>query len=635
MPELKPMIMKKLNWYFKLVTFTVIICFMNMNAIAQKERSEIPDKYKWDLTPLFESDEAWESSKIKLINELPEIEKFRGTLTRSSSDLLNGLEYFYNIDKVFSRLYSYCSLKSSLDTRDMKYSSMLKEMSQIGSDISNKQAFIKPEILKSDWSEIEKFIKEEPKLEIYQVILKDYFREKAHILSEPEERIMALASSITGLPYSSFNTFSNAEMPSPEVTLSTGEKVILDHSNFVRYREISNRADRELVFMTYWDNYKKFEATYGEMLYGNLLTDVFRSKARNYNSFLESSLFRGNIPVDVYYALVENVNKNIPTFHRYLELKKRMMGVDTLKYSDLYAPVVKDIELKYPYEKASKLVIDAMAPLGTEYTSVLQKAFNERWIDVYPSTAKMSGAYSSGSVYDVHPYILLNYNDYYNDVSTLAHELGHTMHSWFTNKTQAYPNIDYSTFVAEVASTFNECLLFDKMMREIKADDTRLSLLMQRLDNFKGTLFRQTQFAEYELSIHEAVEQGKPLTGETFSSMYKELVNKYYGHDKGICYIDDNIEMEWAFIPHFYYKYYVYQYSTSFTASITLADRVIRKEKGAKEDYIKLLSSGSSDYPIELLRKAGVDMTTSTPFDRTIAEMNAIMDEIEKILDKK
>jgi oligoendopeptidase F len=614
------------------LTFSFVL---GTNIIAQKERNEIENKYKWDLTPVFKTDEAWKTAKDKLIAELPKIETFKGKIMKSATNLLEFLEYSYNLNKETSKLYVYSLSLADLDVRDMKYSSMQKELQQIFTDFSAKSAYVEPEILNSEWNTVEKYMNEQPKLLIYKKYLSDLFRKKEHSLSEPEERIMGLSGLITGAPYSTYSTFSDGEMPYPEVTLSTGEKVTLNSSGYSRCRALPNRSDRELVFKAFWDNYKKYEATFGEMLYGNVKSDMFTSKARKYNSSLEAALYPNNIPIDVYKSLIKNVNKNLSAFHRYLAIKKRMLGVDTLKYLDLYAPVVKNVDLSYTYDKAKEVVLKALAPLGTEYTSTIQKAFDSRWIDVYPSKGKRSGAYSNGSIYDVHPYILLNFNGLYNDVSTLAHELGHTMQSYYSNKTQPYPTADYPTFVAEVASTFNEVLLFTEMMKEIKDDDVRLSLLMEWLDNFKGTLFRQTQFAEFELLIHETAEKGQPLTGDVLSKMYKDLVRKYYGHDKGVCYIDDNISMEWAFIPHFYYGFYVYQYSTSFTASISLAERVLNKEKGAFEKYIQFLSAGGSDYPIELLKKAGVDMTSSEPFDKTIASMNAVMDEIEKILDKK
>jgi oligoendopeptidase F len=311
-----------------------------------------------------------------------------------------------------------------------------------------------------------------------------------------------------------------------------------------------------------------------------------------------------------------------------------MLGVETLKYSDVYAPVVKDVELKYTFDQAKELVLDAVKPLGENYNRVVKEAFENRWMDVYPTPGKRMGAYSNGSAYDVHPYILLNFNGQYDDVSTLAHELGHTMHSYYSNKNQPYPTADYSIFVAEVASTFNEALLIHKMLKEIKDKDIRLSLLMNYLDGIKGTVFRQTQFAEYELRIHEKAEQGEPLTGDVLSQLYGDILKKYYGHDKGVCHIEDLYTVEWAYIPHFYYNFYVYQYATSFTASTALSEKVLSGEKGAFEKYIEFISAGGSDYPISILKKAGVDMTSPEPFNKTIAVMNRTMDEIEAILDK-
>ncbi|MBN1115684.1 MAG: oligoendopeptidase F [Bacteroidales bacterium] len=628
--------MKRKNLLVAFVSIFTLLMFFSTNEIkAQKERSDIPEKYKWDLTDLFPSDEAWEKAKEELKPELNKIESFKGKLTSSAADLLACLEFSSGISKQATLLYIYASMNSDLDTRVMKYSGMEKELQQLFSDFSAKAAFVNPEILSVEWSVIEGFIKEEPKLEVYRQSLKDLFRGKEHTLGEKEERIMALTGLISGAPASIYSTFSDAEMPNPKVTLSTGEEVTLSSAGYSKHRAAPNREDRILVFETFWENYKKYEASFGEMLYGNVKTDVFSAKARNYESSLEAALFQNNIPVDVYYSLVENVNKNLPAFHRYLEIKKRMLGVDTLKYLDLYAPVVKDVDLNYTYDEGKALILKAFKPLGEEYISTVQKGFDERWIDVYPTTGKRSGAYSNGAAYDKHPYILLNYNDKYDDVSTLAHELGHTMHSYFSNKTQPYPTSDYPIFVAEVASTFNEVLLFNETMKTVKDDDVRLSLLMNWLDGFKGTLFRQTQFAEFELRIHEAAEKGEPLTGEFLSKTYKGIVDSYYGHKENICFVDDYIEMEWAYIPHFYYNFYVYQYSTSFTASMSLAKSVMDGKEGALESYMKFISSGGSDYPIELLKKAGVDMTTSDPFDNCIKSMNAVMDEIEKILDKK
>ena len=627
--------MKRFTLVLKVVSMVVLSIFVTMKSYSQKTRNEIPDKFKWNLTDIYKTDADWRAAKDAVTLKLNEVGKFKGTLTQSSANLLKCMEYNTDVMKEASKLFTYASLSADLDTRDMKFAGMKQELEQLFSDFGAKAAFIEPEILTADWNVIDGFIKSEPKLAPYRMGLDNMFRTKKHTLSEPEERIMALSGQVGIVPSVIFNTFSNAEMPSPEVTLSDGKKVTITNSEYSRFRASPNRADRKIVFEAFWNNYNKFKASFGEMLYGNVKSDMFQAKARHYDSSLESALYPNNVPVEVYHALVDNVNKNLPAFHRYLKIKKRMMGVDTLKYLDLYAPVVKNVDLKYTYEDASKIILEAVKPMGAAYVATVKKAIDERWIDVYPTKGKQTGAYSNGSVYDGHPFIKLNYNNMYEDVSTMAHELGHSMQSYLSNKNQPYPTADYQIFVAEVASTLNEVLLFNYMVKKETNDDVKLSLLMNWLDSFKGTLFRQTQFADFELKIHEAAEKGLPLTGDTFSKMYLDMVKAYYGDKEGICKIDPYIEMEWAFIPHFYYNFYVYQYSTSFTASISLAEKVMSGDQNAVDKYIAFLSAGGSDYPIELLKKAGVDMTTSDPFDKTIGSMNKVMDEIEVILEKK
>ena len=617
----------------KLIAFVFI--FISLLSFGQKERSEIEDKYKWNLADIYPSYESWEQAKEAFVVKLDKIHDFKGTLTQSADRLLEALEYSASVNKELARLNIYAFLNSASDTRDMKNSGMVKELQQIRANYSANASFFRPEILASDWKLIEGFIKSEPKLKPYEKRLKDIFRLKEHTLSEPEEKIIELARMITGNAYSIYYTFTNAEMPYPEIKLSNGEIVGLSRTGYSKYRAIANRSDRELVFETFWENYQKYQASLGEMLYGHVKSDLYKTKVRNYESSLESSLYPKSISVDVYHTHIENVNKNLPAFHRYLKIKKRMMGLDTLEYLDLYAPAVKDVDLKFTYDESQDIILKSLEPLGEDYTEVVKKAFNERWIDVYPTKGKRSGAFSEGDFYDGHPYILLNFNGLYEDVSTATHELGHTMQSYLSNKNQPYPTSRYEIFVAEVASTFNEVLLFNYFKNTIKDEDVKLSLLMTWLDGFKGNLFRQTQFAEFELRIHEAAQAGIPLTGEKLSEIYTEIVNKYYGHDEGICIVNDYINMEWAYIPHFYYNFYVYQYSTSFLASNALAARVLSKEDGALESYLKFLSSGGSDYPIELLKKAGVDLTSSEAFTMTIEVMNDIMDEIEEILDKK
>jgi len=624
---------KALNVIILLIT---VVAFSPAQVIAQtRQRAEISDKYKWNLEDLYSSDEAWNTAKQKLVAQFDQVSGYKGKLANSASELLACLKFNSNVSKEFGRLYSYANMKSDEDVGNSNYLAMKQEIQQLSTDYGSKAAFIRPEIAEMDKEKIDNFIKQKRGLKIYKMPLYDIQRMKAHTLSDKEEKILAEASLLAGGPASIFSVFSNAELPYPEISLSDDTKARLTKAGYARHRASPIRKDREAVFQAFWDTFTKFKGTFGTQLYANVKKDMFYARTRGYDSSLHSSLDDNNIPTEVYLALIENVTNNLDSFHRYLNLKKRMLGVETLKYSDIYAPVVKGLDLKYTFDEAKKIVLDSVKPLGSSYGRVVEKAFKDRWIDVYPTPGKRAGGYCNGSAYDVHPYILLNYNGQYDDVSTLAHELGHAMHSYYSNKNQPYPTADYSIFVAEVASTFNEALLIHKMLEEIKDDDTRLSLLMNYLDGIKGTVFRQTQFAEFELRIHEKAERGEPLTGDVLTELYGEILKKYYGHDEEVCHIDDLYAIEWAYIPHFYYNFYVYQYSTSFTASTALAEKVLGKEKGAVRKYIEFISSGGSDYPIELLKNAGVDMTGAEPFNKTMEAMNRTMDEIEAILEKK
>ena len=610
--------------------------FMTANAaFAQaKERAEIAVEDTWRLEDIYPSDEAWNQAKTSLVAKFDDILQFKGKVAATADNLYACLSTDSGISMEFGKLARYASMRSDQDTRVSKYNSMLQEIRQLGTDYNSKASFIEPELVKLDKATIDQYISQEAGIKDYKFYLYDLQRIKEHKLSEKEEKILAEAGLLTGNPASIYRIFTNAELPYPEIVLSDGEKALLNQAGYSRYRAATNRQDREKVFQEFWTAYNGFRQTIGEQLYSNVKSDMFAARTRGYESCLQSALDADNITVEVYHSLVKNVNDNLDSFHRYLSLRKRMLGVDTLRYSDMYAPVVKGVDLKYTIEEAKALVIDTIKPLGKEYSAAVKQGFENRWIDVYPNIGKRSGAYMSG-VYGVHPYMLLNFNEKYDDMSTLAHELGHAMHSYFSNKVQPYPTAGYSIFVAEVASTLNEALLIDKTLKEIKDDDVRLSLLMSYLDGLKGTVFRQTQFAEFELRIHEKAEKGEPLTGDNLTELYGEILKKYYGHDKGICQIDDLVQVEWAYIPHFYYNFYVYQYATSFTASTALAERIINKEKGAVDNVLAFLSAGGSDYPIEILKKAGVDMTTADPFTKTMQAMNRTMDEIDKILEKK
>ena len=607
------------------------------SAIAQsqvRDRNTVEERYKWNLQDLYPSDEAWYKAKAELEKTAMGLDQYKGKLTQSADALYNALHQMSEVRKNLSKLYSYANMASDEDTRVSKYLAMKQEIAQLSTKIGAATAYVAPELLAADPNRILGFVQADSRLKPYQFYIEDLLRKRAHRGSVEVEQVIAQSGMIASTASNIFSTFYNADFPFPETTLR-GEKVKLNSANFSLYRASEDRAIRKQVFETFMGRLFDFQRTFGVQLYSNLQKDVFYAKVRNYNSSLESALDAGNIPTSVYHNLVSNINENIGTFHRYLNLRKRMMGLNEMHYYDLYAPLVGDVDLKYDVPTAERLILESLAPLGDAYVQVVDQAFNERWIDMYPNEGKRSGAYSNGSAYDVHPYILMNYNGKYDDVSTLTHELGHTMHSYLTNKKQHYVNSNYSIFVAEVASTVNEALLNDYLLKQIEDDDVRLAILGNYLEGAKGTLFRQTQFAEFELMIHDLVEQGQALTGERFNQLYLDLTRKYYGHDKGVCIVDDYIQSEWSFIPHFYYNFYVYQYATSFTASQAIAEKILEGDHQALQKYLDFLAAGSTKYPVDLLIDAGVDMNTSAPFDLTIQKMNAVMDEMERILDKK
>ena len=613
----------------------LVVASTLLAQVSERDRSKTPDEYKWDLTAIYPSDQAWRAAKEKLSSELPKLRQFQGALASSASRLAEALETQSSFDKELNRLYVYAAMKSDEDTRVSTYQGMQQEMIQLGSVLGTETAFIEPEILKMDNATIERFLAEEPRLKIYRHYLEDIARRRAHTLSNAEEKLLAASSVMASAPASVFGIFADADFPYPSVTLSDGKTVKLDKAAFSLHRASPSREDRQKVMEAFFTALGKYRGTFGSMMNSNVQASVFYARARNYETSLQASLDQNNIPVSVYSRLVEGVNRNLPAFHRYLKLRKRMMGLTELHYYDLYAPLVSSVDTKYPVDVAERNILAALAPLGPEYAAGARRAFTERWIDMYPNEGKTSGAYSNGGAYDVHPFMLLNYNGKYDDMSTLAHELGHTMHSYFSNKTQPYPLSSYPIFVAEVASTFNEALLIDYTLKQIKDDATRLSLLGNYLEGIKGTVFRQAQFAEFELRMHEMVEKGEPLTGDSLAKLYGEIVKKYYGHDQGVCIVDDYIANEWSFVPHFYNSFYVFQYATSFTASSALSEKVLSGDKGATERYLKFISSGRSKYPIELLKDAGVDMTTDEPLELTVKKMNRVMDEMERLLDKK
>jgi oligoendopeptidase F len=615
-----------------MLALSVVVCMSVAIFGQERDRAKVADKYKWNLADIYPSDAAWRAEKERIVAEVTRLRDYRGKLGSSPQTLADALELMSRLDKELSRLYVYASMQSDLDTRASGPHGMQQEMQQAYANFAAEASYIEPEILKVGAAKIERDITAEPRLKIYSFYLRDIVRRAAHTLSDAEERILANAGPVAGSASNIYNILANADFPYPRVKFSDRE-IKVDQANYGAMRTSPNREDRRLAMSSFFGALGTFSRTFGTTLDSEVQKVRFYAKSRHYDSDLEMSLDGPNIPTSVYTRLIDGVNRNLPTFHRYLRLRKQMMGIaDELHYYDLYAPLVKEVNLKYTPDEAMRLVVEAVKPLGAEYGAVVQKAFNERWVDVYPTEGKQAGAYSNGGAYDVHPFMLLNYLGEYNDVSTLAHELGHTMHSYYSNKTQPYATASYQTFVAEVASTFNEALLMDHMLKQIKDKPTRLALLGNYLENAKATVFRQTQFAEFELRMHELAEKGQPITGDALAALYLDITKRYYGDNDGVTVVDDYIRHEWSYIPHFYRDFYVFQYATSFTAAEALSSKVLSGDQGATDRYLRFIASGGSKYPIELLKDAGVDMTTDEPLDLTIKKMNAVMDEMETLL---
>jgi oligoendopeptidase F len=619
----------------RVVFALILLAFIAPAAAQQRDRDTIADKYKWDLTHIYPSNAAWRTAKEKLEADIPSLRQFKGTLGKSPAALADVLERATALRKTYYRVATYANLQADQDTRVADHQGMRQEMSLVGAAFGTEAAFIDPEILQIGRERIRQFLSSEPRLSTYRFYLEELLRQAAHTLSEPEERILAGVSSVTSAPSTTSGLLLNAEFPYPSVTLSDGSTVKVDQQAFANLRQSKNRADREKVMSAYFGALGNFSQTLGSTLTGSVRASQFYAKARKYDTDLEARLDDANIPVSVYSRLIEGVNRNLPSFHRYLKLRKRMMGVDQLHYYDLYAPLVGSVNLEYTPEEAQMHIAAAVAPLGSEYVGLINRAFNERWIDMYPNVGKRAGAYMSGSAYDVHPYMLVNYGGKYYDMSTVAHELGHAMHSFHSNRAQPFHLAGYQTFVAEVASQFNEDLLLEYILKQVKEKEARMAILGNYLETLKATVFRQTQFADFELQVHQLAQQGKPLTGESMAKLYLDITKKYYGHDQGVCIVDDYIAHEWSGVPHFYNSYYVFQYATSFTAATALSEGVLStgpRGADATKRYIQFLSSGGSKHPIDILKDAGVDMTTEQPLELTVRKMNRVMDEIEKLL---
>ncbi len=601
-----------------------------MQTIEVPTREEIDEKYKWNLKDIYADDEEWEKDFKYVEQNITGYSKFEGRITGSAENLLACLKFDEEIGIKLERLYLYSMLSKDSDMRNAKYQGMDDRIKTIYSNVLTASSFIKPEILKTDESKLFELINSLPDLKIYKHSFNDLLRFRKHTLEREQEELLAMTSEITQVPYNTYSLFTNADIKFPKVADEFGNEIEMSHSRFYSALYSKNRDYRRRAFKAYLKPYRDNVNSFSSLFNGNLKANIFYAKARKYNSAREAALFKNNIPASVYDNLVEAVNKNMEPMYRWASLKKKLLKLDELHPYDAYVTLFdQKLEKKYSFEESKKIVLDSLKIMGEDYLSSLNKAFENRWIDVYETKAKRSGAYSSGTTFGVHPYVLLNWTDLLNDVFTLAHEMGHNMHSYYTGLNQPFAYANYSIFLAEVASTFNENLLLDHLINISESREEKLFLLEKYLNNISTTVYRQVMFAEFESTAHTKIEQGEALTPEVLCKLYKDVYQKYWGP---AMVIDDEESYTWARVPHFYYNFYVYQYATGFAASEALALKVKSDGEAAVKKYLDFLKAGSSDYPINILEKAGVNMNSQEPILAVTKKMNQIINEIENLI---
>ena len=591
------------------------------------QRCDIPEKDKWAIEDIYPTDAAWEQDLAKARGFAEKIASYKGLLSTDSAKLLEYLRLDDDMTVVLEALVNYAQRRNDEDTRDAKYQDMVSRMEMLFVDISGASAFVTPELLSIDDETMERFFREQPEMELYRLCIDRVRRRRAHILSEAEERIMALTGEMTGSPDNIFSMFNDADLKFPDATDKDGNKHQVTHGSYIPLMHSNDRELRKSAFESLYGVYENFRNTSAAVLSSQVKCLTFRARARNYENTLQAALDGNEVPVEVYKQLIEAVHENMHYMYKYVKLRKKLLGVDELHAYDLYAPIVSDIEVKIPFEQAKQEVYDSLAPMGEDYRAIFSQGIKDRWIDVYENEGKRSGAYSAGA--RVHPYVLLNHKDTLDSEFTLAHEMGHAIHSYLSNKNQPVVYADYVIFVAEVASTCNESLLMQHLLKITTDKKRRAYLINYFLEQFRTTLYRQTMFAEFELMINEKAENGESLTADVMCELYRKLNLLYYGED---IVIDHELDMEWARIPHFYYNYYVYQYATGFSAAIALSQRILKEGAPAVEDYIGFLSGGCSRDPISLLRGAGVDMTSTKPVTDALKLFGELIDEMEELM---
>jgi len=588
----------------------------------------------WNLTDLYPNVEAWKAARDEVMADFDKIDGMRGSLGKSADSLYDTYRFVSDTYRRAGRVYVYASLNADEDLRESETQERRQLADIMFARFGEVTAWMQPELIEVGREVIESYINEDERLAPFAYQLDDSLRNAAHTLSPETEQTLSYFSQTFGAPNDTYSLLANSDIPWPTITLSTGEEVVVDSQGYSRARSSANREDRKLAFDTFWSKWEEYRNSVGMVMNSHLQTQVALAKARNYDSVLHRELFQDNLPPAVYRTLVAEVNKALPTLHRYFRLRTRMLGLEQMHYYDIYPPLV-SLDKKFDLETSKEITLDAMSVLGDDWVSMQKEAMEDRWMHVYPQRGKRSGAYMSGFAYDVHPYLLLNHNNDYSSLSTFAHEWGHAMHTVYAKQEQPFETAGYATFIAEIPSTSLELILRDYMATKAESIDEKLFYLGHGLESMRSTFFRQTMFAEFELALYEAAERGEALSGDRISEMYGEILRRYHGHDEGIVIIDDLYTNEWMFVPHFYFNMYVFQYATSQTAGTALYEKIVKDGEAGVENYKNLLRAGGSDYPYKLLANAGVDLAQPEPYRAAVDKMNAIMDEMERLLDER
>jgi len=589
------------------------------------KRSEAAPETTWNLEDIFQSQAAWDKEYKEAKKEIEDIGAYQGKLA-DPAQLKACFELEDELSLKVERLYVYANMKHHEDTAEPKYQALSDKSKKLSVESGEATSYITPEVLSLTDEQLDAMIKDSS-LAKYRHTLEEMRRQKAHILSKNEEALLAQVGNVSSAPSTIFSMLNNADLKFPKVKNENGEEVELSHGRYIQFLESKNRDVRREAFNAMYDTYGKLKNTLASTLSANITKNMFYAKARKYPSALEMSLYGDNIPKEVYTNLIDTIHKHLPLMHRYMDLRKKMLGLDELHMYDLFAPLVDEFKMDITYEEAKKTVGDSLQPLGDDYLKVLDEGFNKGWIDVYENEGKRSGAYSWGA-YGTHPYVLLNHKDNLNSMFTLAHEMGHALHSYYSDANQDYRNAQYTIFLAEVASTLNEALLMHYLLEKSTDPKEKMYLLTYYADQFRTTVFRQTMFAEFELLVHERAERGESLTPQELSQIYYDLNVKYYG--PGMV-VDKPIEMEWARIPHFYTSFYVYKYATGFSAATSFSKQILDEGAPAVDRYLGFLKSGGSDFSINILKKAGVDMSTPEPIEQAMSVFEEIISQMEKL----